>query len=116
MDRIGIERACIDACWRQVAGNGGPPCFHMEAHGRFCFRAERWDGHGLWRCHAFVPLVEFYRSVAAPRANRGDGNVWIDDLRGAFNHDQGRAARGGSAFSVTRTISEARLISKSREW
>jgi len=33
------------ADWEQVLLNGGPPCFHMEEDGRFCFRAMRWAGH-----------------------------------------------------------------------
>lgn len=31
--------------WQQVVFNGGPPCFHLSKDGRFCGRAERWDGH-----------------------------------------------------------------------
>lgn len=49
------------ADWQQVVLNGGPPCFHVE-HGRFCLRAERWDGHGVM--HAYVPLDAALRSAA----------------------------------------------------
>ena len=41
------------ADWQQVVLNGGPPCFHVERDGRFCFRAERWPGHGPQ--HEFTP-------------------------------------------------------------
>lgn len=52
--------------WGQVAGHGGPPCFHLEDDGRFCGRAERWEGHRLDMCaelHRFVPLEELLRLV-----------------------------------------------------
>lgn len=40
------EAALKKADWQQVAMNGGPPCFHIDQRdGRFCLRAERWDGH-----------------------------------------------------------------------
>lgn len=42
------------ADWEQVVLNGGPPCFHMEDNGRFCLRAQRWQGHG--QLHAFISL------------------------------------------------------------
>ncbi len=54
-----VAQACAAADWEQVVSNGGPPCFHVE-DGRFCFRAQRWAGHGS--VHAFVSLLDFYRS------------------------------------------------------
>jgi hypothetical protein len=49
-----VEAARL-ADWGQVASNGGPPCFHLEG-GRFCLRAERWDGHGP--VHVFISLAD----------------------------------------------------------
>ncbi len=37
-----IAKACANVDWLQVVCNGGPPCFHVEEDGRFCFRAKRW--------------------------------------------------------------------------
>lgn len=54
--RATLILAAEHADWQQVVLNGGPPCFHVEPDGRFCFRAERWDGHG--EHHAFVSLVD----------------------------------------------------------
>ncbi len=54
-----VAQACAAADWVQVVSNGGPPCFHVE-DGRFCFRAQRWAGHGS--AHAFMSLLDFYRS------------------------------------------------------
>jgi hypothetical protein len=52
--------------WEQVLGNGGPPCFHVEGN-RFCFRAERWDGHhrigGSGAIHKFVSLENLLREI-----------------------------------------------------
>jgi hypothetical protein len=59
-------KAAKDADWMQVVLNQGPPCFHLE-DGRFCLRAERWDGHYSWRnspaCHKFVSLEALLRSM-----------------------------------------------------
>lgn len=41
--------------WRQVALNGGPPCFFVEGP-QYCGRAERWPGHGNPAFHEFVSL------------------------------------------------------------
>lgn len=63
-----IEGACAQADWGQVVANGGPPCFHVE-HGRFCFRALRWDGHDNFNpgpFHPFVSLFDFIRKLNAP--------------------------------------------------
>ena len=44
-DRIAeLRHAAENMDWQQVVLNGGPPCFHLE-DGRFCGRAQRWDGH-----------------------------------------------------------------------
>ena len=60
------EQDYLDACsyadWTQVVLNGGPPCFHVE-HGRFCFRAQRWEGHKS--IHEFVSLLNFYKTARA---------------------------------------------------
>jgi len=51
--------------WIQVVLNGGPPCCCLERDGRFCGRAERWDGHHEpHRNHAFKTLAELLREVA----------------------------------------------------
>lgn len=49
------------ADWDQVVGNGGPPCFHLSDDGRFCLRAQRWDGHhdiGGPPIHEYVSLYD----------------------------------------------------------
>lgn len=46
--------AAETADWEQVRLNGGPPCFHIEEDGWFCFRAKRWAGHPTH--HKFVTL------------------------------------------------------------
>lgn len=53
-----LFKAAKEADWQQVACNGGPPCFHVDA-GSFCLRAERWFGHssvGVPRVHEYVSL------------------------------------------------------------
>lgn len=45
--------------WGQVVLNGGPPCFHICEDGRFCGRAERWDGHD--DVHKFTSLADMVR-------------------------------------------------------
>lgn len=40
-----VIEAAEHADWTQVVQNGGPPCFRLEDDGRFCLRAERWEGH-----------------------------------------------------------------------
>lgn len=50
------------ADWEQVRQNGGPPCFHI-AGGRFCLRAQRWDGHD--DDHRFTTLAEALQPVPA---------------------------------------------------
>ena len=50
--------------WMQVVLNGGPPCFHIEG-GRFCGRAQRWQGHGgPHGFHNFVSLADLLCEVA----------------------------------------------------
>ncbi len=53
--------------WRQVIGNGCPPCFHLEADGRFCGRAERWDGHKPFKkglpIHNFISLADLLNDL-----------------------------------------------------
>lgn len=39
-----VKAAAEHMDWQQVVLNGGPPCFHLEADGSFCGRAERWHG------------------------------------------------------------------------
>lgn len=60
-----LLKSAKEADWVQVVYNGGPPCFHVE-DGRFCLRAERWDGHkpfGKHRAiHEFVSLESLLRS------------------------------------------------------
>ena len=31
--------------WQQAVLNSGPPCFFIAEDGRYCGRAERWQGH-----------------------------------------------------------------------
>jgi hypothetical protein len=47
--------------WQQVVMNGGPPCFATldDDAGRFCGRAQRWDGHDYE--HKFVSLEDYVR-------------------------------------------------------
>lgn len=64
-----LLEAAKNADWQQVVFNGGPPCFHLE-DGRFCLRAERWDGHktigGSGPIHEYVSLESLLRSVTPP--------------------------------------------------
>lgn len=61
-----IAMAAKKADWMQIIFNGGPPCFHLE-DSRFCFRAERWDGHkaiaGSEAVHEFVSLEALLRTI-----------------------------------------------------
>lgn len=53
-----IIKAAEKMDWMKVVLNGGPPCFHLE-DGRFCGRAERWEGHKHWaQFHKFVSLAD----------------------------------------------------------
>jgi len=63
----GLLNAAKTADWMQVVYNQGPPCFHLE-NGRFCLRAERWDGHrkldkGDILIHEFVSLEKLIISI-----------------------------------------------------
>lgn len=61
-----ILKAAENMDWMQVVLNQGPPCFHLQANGRFCGRAERWDGHhppGLV-IHKYVSLADLLKRVA----------------------------------------------------
>ncbi len=49
-----ILNAAKHADWMQVVLNQGPPCFHIDDDGTFCFRAKRWAGHDS--SHKFVSL------------------------------------------------------------
>lgn len=59
-----LLNAAKDADWMQVIYHQGVPCFHLE-DGRFCLRAERWDGHKTvgGRIHKFVSLEDLLDSV-----------------------------------------------------
>jgi len=61
-----LFQAAKDADWMQVVLNQGPPCFHLE-DGRFCLRADRWDGHktigGSGPIHNFISLESLLRSA-----------------------------------------------------
>jgi hypothetical protein len=56
-----LVEAARNADWQQVVLNGGPPCFHLE-DGRFCFRAFRWQGHGIM--HDYVSLESALTTLA----------------------------------------------------
>lgn len=51
--------------WQQVVMNGGPPCFAQleDEAGRYCGRAERWEGHDGE--HKFVSLADLLITVRA---------------------------------------------------
>lgn len=55
-----VIRAAERADWAQVVMNGGPPCFHLETDGKFCLRAQRWEGHKVKQSggglHPYLPL------------------------------------------------------------
>jgi hypothetical protein len=71
--RAQIE-AAKHADWQQVVLNGGPPCFCL-LDGRFCLRAERWDGHrdGDWPYHKFVSLADV---LSLLEAYPGGAETW----------------------------------------
>lgn len=55
-----LLKAASNPDWMQVVYNQGPPCFHVE-NGRFCLRAERWDGHKVGvvgPIHSYVSLKD----------------------------------------------------------
>ena len=64
----GLLKAAKDADWMQVVLNQGPPCFHIES-GRFCLRAERWEGHEPFgkhdAIHKYVSLEDLLRSMTS---------------------------------------------------
>jgi hypothetical protein len=66
MNQLRLLNAAKNADWMQVVYNQGPPCFHLE-DGRFCLRAERWDGHktigGSGPLHEYVSLVDLIASI-----------------------------------------------------
>lgn len=77
---MNIERtitAAEEMDWMQVVLNQGPPCFHLEESGRFCGRAERWDGHRPWQrhkpIHKFVGLADLVRQVHTDEAQTEAG-------------------------------------------
>lgn len=58
-----LLKAAEKADWMQVVFNQGPPCFHLEEdRGRFCLRAERWDGHktigGSGPIHEYISMKD----------------------------------------------------------
>lgn len=55
-------QAALHVDWQQVVLNGGPPCFCLE-DGKFCLRAQRWDGHFYKGFHEFVPLAAMIASA-----------------------------------------------------
>lgn len=66
IDLDGIEMAARSMDWMQVILNQGAPCMTIE-HGRFCGRAERWDGHADEgkHGHAFVSLADVTAQLCA---------------------------------------------------
>lgn len=62
-----LLEAARHADWLQVAMNQGPPCFHLEDDGYFCFRAKRWDGHhsfeGSIPCHEYISLENLLQKI-----------------------------------------------------
>lgn len=57
--------------WQQVVLNGGPPCFHAES-GKFCGRAERWEGHRYQGDHEYVSLASLVLALLRPGAGEGE--------------------------------------------
>lgn len=56
MDFVALEVALKNIDWEQVVQNGGPPCFFLDDGPRFCLRAKRWDGHGIF--HSYISLED----------------------------------------------------------
>lgn len=67
MSKKATIKAARNMDWQQVVLNGGPPCFHLENTGRFCGRAERWEGHKPFRphppIHKFVSLADLLKTL-----------------------------------------------------
>jgi len=63
-----LIEAARHADWQQVVRNGGPPCFRVMDDGHFCFRAERWCGHGqdAQHDHPFVTLAQALATAMEP--------------------------------------------------
>lgn len=66
----GVEAAAINMDWQQVVLNGGPPCFHLSEDGRFCGRAQRWDGHE--DIHKFIGLDALIESIRQQTPAQGE--------------------------------------------
>lgn len=62
--------AATEPDWHQVILNGGPPCFHVSEDGTFCFRAQRWVGHGEGD-HRFVSLLDLISNEITTNLNLG---------------------------------------------
>lgn len=95
-----IIKAAEQMDWMQVVLNQGPPCFHLDPEdGRFCGRAERWDGHKTWegspRIHKFVSLADLLKPNAKlTEACKlvllfHDGGEWTNDKRLAWSNTIG---------------------------
>lgn len=61
------------ADWMQVVLTGGPPCFHIEGD-RFCFRAQRWQGHPV--DHNFISLADYAEALRQQAFAAGVQQGW----------------------------------------
>jgi hypothetical protein len=87
--------------WAQVVSNGGPPCFHKE-NGRFCLRAERWEGHRITTGHHFFVSLKDWAWALKVEA--------VDDA-----HRKMLARLGGEDWQTAVPTSESYLSGKKAE-
>jgi len=78
----GLVEAAHRMDWQQVVLNGGPPCFHIDG-GRFCGRAQRWEGHD--EMHKFISLAALLRSRPAQGDSRDAERYrwWVEKYFGS---------------------------------
>lgn len=70
MNRMHYLWAAEQMDWQQVVLNGGPPCFHLDPDtGRFCGRAQRWEGHD--EMHKFVSLAGLLKKFTHETKKKG---------------------------------------------
>lgn len=98
--------AAENADWQQVVLNGGPPCFHMEEHGRFCLRAHKWDGHKT-NPFPFHEFVSFSTLLSALLADERERCARVAETQREYWTAE-RAARGN--YKVMSAMSECKRV------
>src|SRR6266446_682536 len=85
-----IVQAAENMDWEQVVQNGGPPCFFLQYDGRFCGRAQRWEGHD--DDHQFVS----FKQVILSAIERATEDLYYCDGNGYHPVHKSRATLDGA--------------------